>query len=64
MGYVDENLFLLKRFDPNKILILDNSFDENSTDKIKLLLMKYYHEGYFEMKLEDFLALNKPPEIK
>jgi hypothetical protein len=60
MGYVDENLFLLKRFNPDQDLILDSSFN-TSIKQIKSILMKYYNEGYFEMKLEDFLAVNKKP---
>ncbi len=56
MGYVDENLFLLKRYDPDKSLILDKSFEETLVKKINSVLIKYHYEGYFEMKMEDFLA--------
>ena len=60
-GYLDPNLFLTNFFDIRKDLILDSIFDKLA---IKKILSEYYHEGYFELKIEDFLELNNGPKIK
>ena len=60
-GYLDPNLFLTNFFDIRKDLILDSIFDKLA---IKNILSKYYHEGYFEMKIEDFLEFHNSPKIK
>ena len=51
-GYLDTKLFLTKSFDIDEDLILDPSFNKST---IKIVLSRYYHEGYFEMTTEDFL---------
>ena len=51
-GYLDSNLFLTKSFNIDKDLLLDPSFNKKV---IKNVLSKYYHEGYFELTMEDFL---------
>ena len=60
-GYLDSNLFLTKSFNIDKDLLLDPSFN---LKVIKKVLSKYYHEGYFELTMEDFLELNDGPTIE
>ena len=60
-GYLDSNLFLTKSFNIDKDLLLDPSFNPKV---IKNVLSKYYHEGYFELTMEDFLELNNGPTIE
>ena len=60
-GYLDSNLFLTKSFNIDKDLRLDPSFNPKV---IKQVLSKYYHEGYFELTMEDFLELNNGPTIE
>ena len=61
IGYLNPNLYLTNLFNIDKDLILDPSFDKTI---IKNKLSQYYHEGYFELTIEDFLELNKGPTIK
>lgn len=61
IGYLDSNLFLTKFFNIEKDLILDSSFNKSG---IKKVLSKYFHEGYFEMTIQDFLELNNRPKIE
>ena len=51
-NYLDTNFLLTKSFNIDKDLILDSSFNKSA---IKAVLSSYYHEGYFEMTIEDFL---------
>ena len=51
-NYLDTNFLLTKSFNIDKDLILDPSFNKSA---IKAVLSRYYHEGYFEMTMEDFL---------
>ena len=60
-GYLDSNLFLTKSFKIDKDLLINPSFDKKI---IKNELSKYYHEGYFELTMEDFLELNNGPTIE
>ena len=60
-GYLDTNLFLTKSFNIDKDLLINPSFDKKL---IKNVLSKYYHEGYFELTMEDFLELNNGPTIE
>ena len=60
-GYLDTDLFIKKSFKIDKDLILDPSFNKSA---IKKVLSKYYHQGYFEMTMEDFLELAESPKIK
>ena len=61
MGYIDKKLFLTKSFNIDQDLDIDPSFNKSA---IKKVLSKYYHEGYFEMTMEDFLELAESPKIK
>ena len=61
IGYLNPNLYLTNLFNIDKDLLLDPSFDKTV---IKNKLSQYYHEGYFELTIEDFLELNKGPTIK
>ena len=60
-GYLDTNLFLTNFFNIDKDLLLSSSFNKTV---IKNKLAQYYHEGYFELMMEDFLELDKSPTIK
>jgi len=60
-GYLDPNLFLTKIFNIEKDLMLDSSFNKSG---IKKVISKYFYEGYFEMKIQDFLELNNGPKIE
>ena len=60
-GYLDPNLFLTNFFDIRKDLILDSIFDKLA---IKKILSKYYHEGYFKMKIVDFIEFHNSPKIR
>lgn len=61
MNYLDKQLFLTNSFDINYHLILDSSFDSSAKSAIKAVLSRYYHEGFFELKMEDFLELTNSP---
>ena len=60
-GYLDTNLFLTKSFNIDKDLLINPSFNKTV---IKNILAQYYHEGYFELMMDDFLELNECPTIK
>ena len=51
LGYLDTNLHLTKYFNIYKDLLLDPSFNKTV---IKNILSQYYHEGYFELMMDDF----------
>ena len=61
LGYLDKNLFLTKSYNIDEDLLLDPSFNKKV---IKNVLSKYYHEGYFELTMDDFLKLNNGPTIE